>query len=177
MVGAGTVLKDDPLLTTRLPEGGHDALRVIVDRDLETPETARLFHSSSEAGTLILTSERASEERAGRLRAQGAEVVRLADVGDALDMTAVLMQLGRRGVQHVLVEGGSRLNASLWRAGLVNRVMLFIAPKILGGGDGVPLFAGVGVPRMADAMPLSRVRMTPVEDDVLIEGDVACSPA
>ena len=177
MVGAGTVLKDDPLLTTRLPEGGHDALRVIVDRDLETPETARLFHSSSEAGTLILTSERASEERAGRLRAQGAEVVRLADVGDALDMTAVLMQLGRRGVQHVLVEGGSRLNASLWRAGLVNRLMLFIAPKILGGGDGVPLFAGVGVPRMAEALPLSRVRMTPVEDDVLIEGDVACSPA
>ena len=177
MVGAGTVLKDDPLLTTRLPEGGRDALRVIVDRDLDMPEKARLLHSSSEAGTLIVTSELAPEERAQRLRGRGAEIVRMPGEDGTLDMTAVLARLGRRGVQHVLVEGGSRLNASLWRAGLVNRVMLFIAPKILGGGDGLPLFAGAGAPRMADALSLSHVRITPVGEDALIEGDVACSPA
>jgi diaminohydroxyphosphoribosylaminopyrimidine deaminase/5-amino-6-(5-phosphoribosylamino)uracil reductase len=176
MVGAGTVRQDDPQLTTRLPEGGRDALRILVDDRLEIPESARLLHLGSEAPTLIATSEAAPSDRAERLMALGAEVLRIPTRDNGIDLRELLRILGKRNLQSLLLEGGSTLNGAMWRAGLVDRVMIFLAPKLLGGGDGRPLFSGPGTSRMAAAVCLDDVRVSRFGEDVLIEGEVPCSP-
>lgn len=177
MVGIGTVLRDDPSLTTRLPDGGRDPDRVVVDSQLRIPEAAALLHLKSAAGTLIATTDQAPGDKMERIREMGAEVLVLPRRDGRVDLQALLEVLGARGVQSLLLEGGAELNGAFWRAGLVDRVMMFVAPKIV-GGDGKGVFAGPGVGAMSDATVLRDVRVRQFGDDTLIEGEVArCSPA
>lgn len=177
MVGIGTVLADNPRLTTRLPGGGgRDPLRVVVDSRLRTPSTAALLDRTSPAGTVIATSESAPFAEEERLRATGAEVLRLPTREGRLDLRHLLSHLGGRGVQSLLLEGGGRLNHAAWREGLVDRLALFVAPLLL-GGQGIPLFSGPGCGELASAVRLADFRCTRLGDDVLLEGEVAaCSP-
>ncbi len=178
LVGIGTVLQDDPRLTTRLPEGGRSPLRVVVDSCLRIPETAKLVKGLAEAATLIATTSRASSEKVERLRRQGVEIL-VADGPDGrVDLAQLLLQLGQRGIQHLLLEGGAGLNNAMLQAGLIDRVMVFVAPKLVGGDDGFGIFAGAGVRCLGEALTLADVRSCRFDDDILIEGEVVrCSPA
>ncbi len=177
MVGIGTVLHDDPRLTTRLPEGGKDPLRVVVDGRLEIPEEALVLRGDSAASTLVATTARASRDKVERLRALGAEVLLLGEDEGRVDLSELMGCLGQRGIQSLLLEGGGRLNAAAIREGLVDRMMVFVAPLLLGGNDGQGIFSGCGVRRLADALRLDDVRITSVGVDTLIEGEVkGCSP-
>ncbi|MBN1142213.1 MAG: bifunctional diaminohydroxyphosphoribosylaminopyrimidine deaminase/5-amino-6-(5-phosphoribosylamino)uracil reductase RibD [Deltaproteobacteria bacterium] len=176
MVGAGTVMRDDPQLTTRLPEGGRDPVRIVVDSRLEISEQARLFQLASEAPTLIAVSSQASPEKMERLRERGVEFLTVPGSGDRVDLRELFRVLGKRGVQSLLLEGGSRLNGAVWREHLVDRVVVCVAPKLLGGGDGIRFFSGPGVAWMSEATRLEEVLITAMGDDVLIEGMVPCSP-
>jgi diaminohydroxyphosphoribosylaminopyrimidine deaminase/5-amino-6-(5-phosphoribosylamino)uracil reductase len=179
MVGIGTVLRDNPRLTTRLPEeGGRDATRIVVDTSLRIPEDAAILTVRSEAPTVIATTRLAPEAKVARLRAKGIEVLTVPEGGGRIDLADLMRQLGARGMQSILLEGGSALNASALESGLVDWVMVFVAPMLVGGEDGKGIFAGQGVARLVDAIRLGDVRVSRFGDDILIEGEVRqCLPA
>ncbi|PLY02507.1 MAG: bifunctional diaminohydroxyphosphoribosylaminopyrimidine deaminase/5-amino-6-(5-phosphoribosylamino)uracil reductase RibD [Desulfuromonas sp.] len=178
MVGIGTVLADNPRLTTRLPEGGRSADRIVVDSKLQIPEDAPLLALDDGVQTLIATTAEADPEKVERLQRAGATILRVAaDAAGQVDLTALCRELGRRDYLYVLLEGGSRLASGMWRSGLVQRVQIYVAPKFYAGDDGVHLFAGAGPKLMADSRLLTNVRYRQCGCDMVVEGDVSsCLP-
>ena len=172
LVGVNTVRTDNPRLTTRLEDGrpARDPLRVILDTHLSMDDKAAVLQVDSDSGTLIFCGPQAPEDRRRRLEAAGAAVQAVAARDGRVDIDAVMAALGRRDVASCLIEGGSRVSAAALAAGVIDKLMLFLAPKLLGGSDGVPLFRGPGAGRMADARVLHRMRVRRVAEDVLIEG-------
>lgn len=172
LIGIDTLLHDDPQLTTRLPDGGRNPLRVVVDSRLRIPGNARLFESLPEIPVLIATTSHANAEKLEQLQAEGIEFLVCDGPDGRVDLLELLRQLSRQGVQRLLLEGGSTINQSFLQAGLVDRMMVFVAPKLVGGNNGFGMFTGAGVSRLADAWQLSDIRTTRFEDDILIEGEV-----
>ena len=178
MVGSGTVLKDNPRLTSRLVEGGRDPVRIVLDSRLRIPEDAAVFAANSPAPTIVATTERAPGEKLSRLRSRGIQVLEVTEIGGRVHLPELMRELGKLGLQSVLLEGGGQLNGAFLEGKLIDRVMVFIAPLILGGNDGKGIFAGKGVTRLADALRLADMRVRRFEEDILIEGEVRrCSPA
>ena len=164
LVGAGTARADDPRLTTRLPRGrGRDPLRVVLDSRAGLPDRLRLFHPRSPAPTLLATTRRG--ERPARA---GVEVLRCRARRGRVDLEDLLRRLAARHVTHLLVEGGAATHAAFLEAGLVDRVMLFLAPRILGGG--LDWLGGAGPARMSEAIGLKEVEVRRVGEDVLVTG-------
>jgi len=177
MVGIGTVLTDNPRLTTRLPEGGRNPLRIVVDTFLRIPEESSLVTLSADQSTLVATTNAADPEKIARLQDAGVRVLVLPEKNGRIDLKALLLELGQMDIQNLVLEGGSVLNGSFLREGLVDRVMIFVAPVLLGGDDGRGLFSGPGVIRLADAWRLKNVRFKAFGEDILLEGDVcSCLP-
>jgi len=177
MVGSGTLLNDDPRLTTRLPEGGRDPVRVVVDSRLIIPLDAAILKVDSAAPTLIATTSFADKDKINLVRATGAEVLLLPEKDGRVDLRALFFELGRRDLQSVLVEGGATLNQALLEEGLIDRVAFFIAPKLIGGNQGKAVFEGEGVASLSEALHLTDVRWQNFGDDLLVEGEVEpCLP-
>ena len=168
MVGVGTVVKDDPLLNCRVP-GGKDPLRVVVDSTLRIPLHAAVLGVRSDAGTVIATccDDRSRMES---VAARGAEILICKESGGGVDLVDLFARLGERGVQSVLLEGGSHLAGAALRAGLVDRCMIYLAPKLVGGA-GMGLFAGEGAALMGDAIRLEGMTVRRVGVDLLVEGN------
>jgi len=167
MVGVGTVLKDDPLLTCRVP-GGKDPVRIVVDSTLRVPLHAAVFNAHSAARTLVATCCR-DEARLAAIASHGGEVLSCAERDGRVDLTDLFEQLGALGMQSILLEGGSHLaGAALW-AGLIDRCMIFLAPKLVGGA-GMGLFAGEGVSMMQDALRLEGMTVKRIGVDLLVQG-------
>jgi diaminohydroxyphosphoribosylaminopyrimidine deaminase/5-amino-6-(5-phosphoribosylamino)uracil reductase len=166
LVGANTVAEDDPQLTTRLPgKRTRDPLRVILDGKLSISPRARVLPA------LVATTQEAPVAKEKALAARGAEVVRLRGKDGRVDLRALLDELGRRDIVTLLVEGGGQVHGQLLQAGLVDRVALFIAPKLY-GQDGIPLIAVDGPRKMADAWRLGPLLARPLGDDILVVADV-----
>jgi diaminohydroxyphosphoribosylaminopyrimidine deaminase / 5-amino-6-(5-phosphoribosylamino)uracil reductase len=170
LVGIGTVLQDDPLLTTRLPDRhGVNPVRVIVDSTLRLPAQARVATVTSDCHTLVATTSRATQESLQRLRDQGLEIVVLPTYDDGrVDLEALLQYLGERKMTSVLVEGGATLNATLLRRRLIDKVLFFIAPKII-GGDGLSVIGTCGVESMEQVMRLCHSRGWHIGEDFLVQ--------
>ena len=177
MVGVGTVVADDPQLTCRMGVRGRDPLRVIVDSRMRTPLDSALFSLASPAKTVIATITE-DPARAAELEAHGAEIVLCKDEDGKVDLADLLARLGSRGIQSVLLEGGRELAGTALRKGLVDKFLLFYAPKLLGGADGFGLFAGDGPARMADAQVIRDVVVKRFGEDILVEGypEKTCLP-
>jgi diaminohydroxyphosphoribosylaminopyrimidine deaminase/5-amino-6-(5-phosphoribosylamino)uracil reductase len=177
MVGSGTVLADNPRLTTRLPEGGgHNPARIIVDGGLVTPLDAEVYTESSTQRILITTAG-VDDQKINTFRSHGVEVIEVTRVKGCLDLAGAMDALGALGVQTILLEGGSGLNGAMMRAGLVDRVMIFIGPMLFGGDDGHGIFSGPGVERLQDAFQIKDVRVSCLGPDVLVEGEIkTCLP-
>lgn len=173
MVGIGTILADNPRLTTRLPQGGgKNPLRIVVDSTLRTPSTAALL---AEVGQiLILTTVAASASDAERLRGENVEILCVAGNAGAVDLPEAMRQLGARGIQSILLEGGGRLHHGALHAGIVDRLCVFIAPLLL-GGSGIPLFSGQGVSNLKDAFRLQQLHVERYGDDLLLDGELESS--
>ncbi|MGD8757888.1 MAG: bifunctional diaminohydroxyphosphoribosylaminopyrimidine deaminase/5-amino-6-(5-phosphoribosylamino)uracil reductase RibD [Deltaproteobacteria bacterium] len=171
MVGIGTVVKDNPQLTTRL-EGrkGSDPMRIVLDTHLSMPLDAKLLHLSSNSDTLIVSSSSVSPEKRKSLQRAGVQLLSMGCHEDRIDLKALVRELGRRQITSLLIEGGSRVNGSALRAGIVDKVHMFYAPKICGGDDGVAVCAGPGVERMEQSMRLKDISVHRFEDDVMIQG-------
>ncbi|NVM22059.1 MAG: bifunctional diaminohydroxyphosphoribosylaminopyrimidine deaminase/5-amino-6-(5-phosphoribosylamino)uracil reductase RibD [Desulfobacterales bacterium] len=172
MVGIGTVVKDNPRLTTRL-EGrkGSDPIRIVLDTRLSIPLDARLLHLSSDSDTLIVTGMTVRRRRKKRsIENPGVRILPIDSDGDQIDLGSLVKELGKMEITSLLIEGGSRVNGSALKAGIVDKVYMFYAPRIYGGDDGVPVCAGTGVDLMEQSMRLENISVHRFEDDVMIEG-------
>lgn len=169
MVGAGTILADDPLLTCRR-RGGRDPLRVVVDGRLRIPATARVLTNDLAPGTLVATGK-SSGSKVLQMRGNGVQIETLPAAGGRIKLRALMRRLARRGVSSILLEGGGDLAAAALRERIVDRVACFVAPKLI-GADGRAMLGGLGVERLRSAVALRDVRVRRIGDDFLIEGDV-----
>ena len=174
LVGIETVLRDDPRLNVRggaLYKRRVPPYKIVLDSQGRTPPTASLFHEFPDR-TLIVTTRQASRKRLQALRQRGAQIVTVKSSGGRVDIRCAIAELGARGISSLLVEGGGKTNASLIEAGLVDKIALFIAPKILGGAVAPTPFEGKGVRHLHEALTLKDVREKRVGSDLLIEGYV-----
>lgn len=169
IVGIGTVLADDPQLTVRLMKG-RDPLRVVVDSELRTPLEARVLAGGAAAGTLIAAAVNVDEHRASKIQTLGADILRLpaAPNGSGIDLTRLLEELGRRGITSVLVEGGKGIITSLLAARAVDRLIVVIAPKII--GQGTEAIGDLGIARLSEAIIFSSVKIRRLGEDVIFDG-------
>jgi diaminohydroxyphosphoribosylaminopyrimidine deaminase/5-amino-6-(5-phosphoribosylamino)uracil reductase len=168
LVGVGTALRDDPELTTRLPGGGgRSPLRVVVDSGLRLPATARLLQAGP-PGVLLATTDRAPAGRRRALEAAGAEVVVLPEAGGRVDLRALLEHLGARGCISLLVEGGAEVHGGVFDAGAVDRVVAFVAPRVIGGTGSPGAVGGRGVDKLAAALPLREVEVGRAGPDLVV---------
>lgn len=167
LVGAETVRADDPQLTCRI-RGGRDPLRVILDGRLTISPQARVCTQRSRVPTvLVTTEEHAQSEKKRVLERQGVEVLCLAGDAGRVRLRLVLEELGRRGIKHVLIEGGGEVAAAALREGVVDKVLFFYAPILL-GGDGRPMIGPLGIDRVAAGLKLHTIELYRLGDDVLV---------
>jgi len=176
MAGVNTVLADNPHLTTRCSGGrGGTArkqpLRVIVDGEGRTPLTARVFNEPGK--TLLALGRMATPEEKTAFAQAGAEILELPTAEGLVDLEGLLRALGEREITSVLVEGGGILFGSLFDQGLVDKVIAFIAPIIIGGAEAKTAVAGRGVDKVADSFRLEQVRVEKLGDDLMVSGYVA----
>ncbi len=173
LVGIGTVLADDPYLNCRVEELPSPA-KVVLDNECRLSPEARLFEPSigeeEPPRVLVYTSENASEDRVEALRERGAEVISVAAARGLVSIGATLDDLGRRGINLVLVEGGSELFGSFFDGGFIDQVMAFISPKLVGGRAAKSPLGGEGLAHMLDAPMLRELRNYRLEGDMVIEG-------
>ncbi|MBI3186171.1 MAG: bifunctional diaminohydroxyphosphoribosylaminopyrimidine deaminase/5-amino-6-(5-phosphoribosylamino)uracil reductase RibD [Myxococcales bacterium] len=171
LVGAGTVERDDPRLTARLPDGGRNPSRVVVDSHLRTSPSRRVYAQRS-GKTIVATVERPEHPRARRLTAAGAEVWTVRARRGRVDLEELLRALACFGALHVLVEGGAEVFSSFLRDGLADRLLLFIAPKLLGAG-GLCWSGELGIRKMSEALELPPPEVEVHGRDLLLRFELA----
>ena len=170
VVGAGTVCKDDPRLTVRHVPGA-DPLRVVVDSTLRTPPQAAVLAGDAASGTVLATTDLAPERRRERALSSGATVVGLpADAEGRVDLGALMEELGALGVGSVMVEGGATLITSFFKAGLVDRLAVCVAPKIL--GNGIQAVGDLGIRDLSRSLALADASVEPYGVDLVLSGRV-----
>lgn len=181
LVGIGTVVADDPRLDRRPrpPGGGSAFLRVVLDPELRISPSARLLRMSGPL--LVFCGPETNRLRSRRRRLQNSgprallEVESLPELRGRLDLKAALERLGARGVTRLLVEGGGETHAGFLERGLADRLVVYVAPKILGGRDARPLIGGKGVARVANAPEIRRPRVSSLGSGWVIEGEIAAA--
>lgn len=170
MVGIGTVLADDPRLNTRI-EGERSPVRVILDTSLRIPENARML-SLEDSETWIFTTNRAPRPKFEALSKR--DRVRVIEVQqnhrDSVDLKEVMDYLAKEGIASVLLEGGPNVTYSMLEEGLIHKVALFVAPRIIGGRHAKSLVEGEGVAKLSEAHELIDMTVEKVGEDLLIKG-------
>ncbi len=169
LIGAGTALADNPLLTDRSGKSRRRLLtRVVLDESLQTDPESQLVQTANEAPVLIFTGESLETSKAEVLQGRGVDIVRSSFKGR--NLLAVMEELGKRSFQSVLVEGGATVAGNLIDAGLVNKVTFFLAPMIIGGRDAPSAIGGQGAERLIDALDLVDVEVVQRGRDFEITG-------
>ena len=167
LVGAETVRVDDPQLTCRV-RGGRDPLRVILDGRLTISPAARVCTQRSTAPTLVVTTAESGQgEKRRLLEQQGVEILCLAGDQGRVPLRPLLAALGRRGVKHVLIEGGGQVAAAALAEGVVDKVLFFYGPLLL-GSESRPMIGPLGIDRVAAGLKLHTIELGRLGDDVLV---------
>ncbi|MDD4170166.1 MAG: bifunctional diaminohydroxyphosphoribosylaminopyrimidine deaminase/5-amino-6-(5-phosphoribosylamino)uracil reductase RibD [Desulfotomaculaceae bacterium] len=170
LVGIGTVLADNPSLTTRLPAGGgRDPVRVVLDSQARTPLNATMLTQRSAAPTLIATTAGAPAKRLEALRQVGAQILVVND-GVRVDLAELMKLLAQREITSILIEGGAAVHGSALAAKIVDKAVWFIAPKIIGGRDAPGPVGGMGASDLSAAVGLERVKVDLLGPDLCVEG-------
>jgi len=172
MVGIGTILSDNPLLTTRLNHRkGKDPIRIIVDTHLRIPHNAKVFNTDSSAKTLIVVGEDLPAESLKRIPEENVSFVACPRTrGGKINLTLLMDILGGRAITSLLLEGGSALMGSMIRERLIDKFYIFKGSKIFGGSDGIPMASGPGPEKMDNCLHLKNIKVRRFEDDMLIRG-------
>jgi diaminohydroxyphosphoribosylaminopyrimidine deaminase / 5-amino-6-(5-phosphoribosylamino)uracil reductase len=175
MVGINTVEKDNPSLTTRLTTRPKklkqlDPTRIILDTSLRISEKAKLLQLHSDSDTILITGPLVSSDKKIRLEKKGVRIIESPVIDGLIDLDRLMDLLGSLGITSLLIEGGGRVFASALSAGVVDKVLFFYAPKILGGDDGIPICKGPGVDLMDNCIPVKDIRVRRFGDDIMVEG-------
>lgn len=173
LVGIGTALADDPLLTAR-PAGPRISTRIILDSQARLPLTSQLVQTAREIPTLVFVTPQAAIDRVAALKSAGVEVVSIAaDSDDRPSLVACLKDLGQRRMTNLLVEGGSQVLGTFFDQGLVDEAHIFIAPKIIGGERALCPVGGEGAVNPKMSWTFHDSQMQQVDNDIYVRGRLA----
>jgi diaminohydroxyphosphoribosylaminopyrimidine deaminase/5-amino-6-(5-phosphoribosylamino)uracil reductase len=175
MIGINTLLADDPLLNIRRADKSMKAgykypVKIVIDSRLRTPLDSRIFNKLSKGRTIIAATKGASLIKEKRLKKLGAEVIRSGS--GKVDLSQLLTELSKRGINNILVEGGGELAASLFASKLVDKLFLFIAPILIGGRDAITSIEGIGPDSVKKAVKLNKINLKKIGKDFLLTTDV-----
>jgi diaminohydroxyphosphoribosylaminopyrimidine deaminase / 5-amino-6-(5-phosphoribosylamino)uracil reductase len=171
LVGVGTVVADDPQLTTRLPNiKSKDPIRIIVDSRLRLPLTAQVLTQKSTAPTWIACTRAAPPEKMAAIKSLGADIILTPSLDNRVDLPALLTILGERRVHSLLVEGGAEVHGAFFDAGLVDKFHLFLAPKFIGGRQAPGILGGLGIAYLQEARLARDLAIHRIGSDILISG-------
>ncbi|MGD9073725.1 MAG: bifunctional diaminohydroxyphosphoribosylaminopyrimidine deaminase/5-amino-6-(5-phosphoribosylamino)uracil reductase RibD [Desulfobacteraceae bacterium] len=171
LVGVGTVLADDPMLTTRLKRGaGRDPVRIIVDTNLRIANEAKVLKNDSSALTILAVGDHVPPQRLRRVERNGVMNLTCPTNEGGIDLTALMGILGGMDITSLLVEGGSAIMGSMIRQRLIDKFYIFKAPKIMGGNDGISMASGPGPQKMNGCLKLRDIKVWRFGDDILIRG-------
>ncbi|WP_282804528.1 bifunctional diaminohydroxyphosphoribosylaminopyrimidine deaminase/5-amino-6-(5-phosphoribosylamino)uracil reductase RibD [Clostridium tetani] len=169
MVGVNTIIKDNPSLTTRLEDiKGVNPIRIIVDSKGRTPLDARIF--KEEGDTFIVTTYQIQEKKIKDLEKVGAKIIITREKDGRVDLKYLVNYLTEINIDSILLEGGGTLNYSALKEGIVDKVLMFIAPKILGGENSKTPVEGEGIKYVKDCIKLKDLSIKNFKEDILIEG-------
>lgn len=169
MVGVNTVIMDDPELTCRI-EDGKNPIRIIVDSSLRIPKQSKIVNTSNKIRTIVATTDKAKEEDKTELINKGVEIIEVKSKDGKVDLKELAIKLGSLGIDSILLEGGGDLNYSALEAGIVDKVQMYIAPKIVGGSLAKGPVSGNGIELLSDAFMLKSLSSRRIGEDILIEG-------
>lgn len=170
MVGIGTVLADNPLLNCRI-EGGKNPTRIICDSTLKTPLDSQIVKTANEIKTIIAFSQK-DEQKQNELQKAGIQLLYLPNEQNKVDLNALMTELGKQEIDSILLEGGATLNECALQRGIVNKLLVYIAPKIFGGSEAKSPVAGKGVALANEAYSLCLKNVKTIGEDILLEYDV-----
>ncbi|CAM4069759.1 bifunctional diaminohydroxyphosphoribosylaminopyrimidine deaminase/5-amino-6-(5-phosphoribosylamino)uracil reductase RibD [Mesobacillus thioparans] len=165
LVGVNTVIKDNPSLTTRLEAGGKNPIRVILDSHLRAPLEARVFNDDS-AETIIVTGSDVEPEKEKQYKEKGIEIIKLET--EKVGIKEMLKKLGERGITSLYVEGGAEVHGSFLREKAFQRVITYIAPKLIGGRDAPSAYGGDGIAHLNETVPLKIIGVKQIGQDIRI---------
>ncbi len=169
MVGINTVVRDDPLLTCRI-EGGRNPKRIIIDSSASLPLNSRLLHTINEAEIIVAVNQNALHERIQRLEQMGCKIIQTRDTDGCVDLQDFFHRLGDMKLTNIFVEGGSGVITSMIEGRLVDKIMVFIAPIIIGGESAKSPVLGKGIDKVCEAAKMNEITVKRFSNDVVIEG-------
>ena len=171
MVGINTVIKDNPMLNCRI-EGGNDPIRIIVDSNLRIPLDSKIVNTSNNISTIVATTHKADKDKIKLLEERNVEVIVAKEKDGRVDITSLIDKLGEKKIDSILLEGGSEINFSCLQEGIVDKVRIYIAPKILGGNNAKGAVGGRGVSEIIDSFNIENIDISTIGSDILVEGYV-----
>lgn len=167
MVGVDTVIKDNPELTCRL-DGGRNPIRIIVDSKLRIPMEAKVVVDNL-AQTIIATTELADKDKIVSLEKLGVKVLIINSKNERVDLQSLMIKLGELNIDSIFLEGGSTLSFSALEENIVNKIQVYIAPKIIGGEKAKTPVGGKGIKKLSNAIKLENMTVRYIGTDLLIE--------
>ncbi len=173
LVGVDTIIKDNPQLTCRLDKNSKNPIRIILDSTLRIPLSSQVIQLSrkSSSPTIIVTTEQSTPDKIKIMEKEGVQVLVTRSNSDLqIDLNNLLMILGEQNITSILIEGGPTVNASFLQAGIVDKLILFIAPILIGGKTTPSLIGGTGIKKLADAINLTDFTIRKIDNNFLFEG-------
>lgn len=170
MVGIGTVLADDPLLNCRI-EGGKQPIRIVADSYLRIPEDSKLVRTAEEYPLIVATTSKGDPEKKNRLKEKGVRVWDIPlDENGRVDLMCLMKYLGENEVDSIVIEGGGTLAEQAMKAGIVDKMIVYMAPLIIGGKDAKTPLEGAGISRLNEAWKLQEWSMEMIGTDMKVSG-------
>ncbi len=168
LVGIGTVQKDNPSLDCRV-KGGSNPYRIVVDSSLRISPGSKIFKHNDNK-TIIATTDRASTRKINRLTKLGARILIIKSRRGRVDLKSLMKELGKLEITSIMIEGGSSVSAAALSSNIVDKIMFFIAPKIIGGADSISSVGGPSLPLLKNAFQLKNLKASEYGKDILLEG-------
>ena len=169
MIGVGTVVCDNPMLTSRVDNNSKQPIRIVCDNDLIMPLDSRIVKTAHDIQTIIATT---CKDKTKHEKYSPCEIIVVAEKDGMVDLNELMRILGERKIDSVLLEGGATLNWSALQSGIVNKVQAYIAPKLIGGKEALSPIAGIGIESLNDAIMLTDTKIITIGEDILIESKV-----
>jgi len=168
MVGVNTIIADDPELTCRI-NNDKKLMRIVVDTNLRIPLDSKVINNKDKL-TIIATTLNSNENKKQALRDLGIKVIEVSEKNNKVNLKELLRKLGQEGIDSVLIEGGGTLNFSALEENIVDKVIFYIAPKILGGENSKSCIAGIGFSELNKAVNLKDISYRKIGEDLVVEG-------